>query len=161
MTMLDVTSKDFGNLAADLLQQGLPVRFRVSGQSMTPCICAGDTLTVVPVSAERLRIGDVALYRRPDGDPVAHRIVRRALKNRDRLYMTGDAQTGYPESVSAEAILGRVVSVERKGKVRPLDRRGNNLIAVWRTYGRRLLHRLRRVAGRCRTPVSLQPSAQA
>jgi hypothetical protein len=110
-------------LSIQILDRGGTFRFRARGASMAPFIRDGDTLTVAPVEAAALRVGDVALHR-ADGDGLAaHRIVARRLEgDRLRWVTRGDTVSGPGEVVEAEQVLGRVVRVQRRGRTLDLDR---------------------------------------
>ncbi len=101
-------------LVADLLRSGYPVRFRVTGRSMTPAIRHGETVIVAPVSAADLRPGDVALYAR--GKRVfAHRLlaVVQDQGKHPSFLLRGDNMPDCDRPVGAEAILGKLVQVKR------------------------------------------------
>lgn len=152
MTTLNISSREFSSFAADLLQQGNTLRVRVTGQSMAPVILPGDIVTIVPALGESLRKGDVALYQRPGGEPVVHRVVRRTASGRSPLlHFIGDAQVDPSEPVECSRILGRAVRVDRDDVSRPLDHRARNLSALWQAHLRWQSHRLLHIASRCRT----------
>lgn len=107
----------FQDLSAELLADGLMIRFRASGQSMSPSILDGEAITVAPVSVGDVRRGDILLYH--NGRRIlAHRVVRIASR-RDtspRLILRGDASVTEDAPIAAAQVLGRVVSVERDGR---------------------------------------------
>jgi hypothetical protein len=85
---------------------------------MEPAIRDGDDITVVPVSIEAVRRGDVLLYR--SGDRLmAHRVKGR-VGGAEVLRLCGDAPGWEEERVPPGEVLGRVVAVERQGKGVPL-----------------------------------------
>ena len=63
MRELRLDDKAFASLSAEILRQGDSFQFRAHGLSMTPFIRDGDLLTIAPVDAAELEIGDVVLYR--------------------------------------------------------------------------------------------------
>ena len=149
MTILNIASNEFSRLAADLLRRGHHVRFRAAGRSMSPSICPGDVLTVVPASDTELRTGDIVFYQRSGGGTAAHRVIRAAGQGSDRLlHVAGDALADPHEPVGIRRVLGRAIRVERGDSVYALDRRGRNLATVWqlrcRHAARRLLHAAKR-----------------
>jgi hypothetical protein len=89
---------------------------------MYPTIRDGETVTVKPVEADKVRRGDILLYRTASR-MFAHRVVRIEVKSgRERVFtLRGDALSACDAPVSAEHILGRIVSVERKGREINLD----------------------------------------
>lgn len=107
----------FQDLSAELLRDGLSIRFRPGGQSMTPTIQDGEAITVAPVRARAVRRGDILLYRSKRG-LLAHRVVRveKGSDEASRFTLRGDASVTEDEPIAASRILGRVVSVERGGR---------------------------------------------
>jgi signal peptidase I len=107
----------FQRLSTDLLQSGYGVRFRPGGFSMYPTIRDGEAVTVEPIRAHEVRRGDILLYRR-ERRVIAHRVVGIALgANAKRVFtLRGDSLSSCDAPVKQEQVLGRVVSVERKGR---------------------------------------------
>jgi signal peptidase I len=133
----------FLEVSADLLSQGYSVRFRPGGHSMSPTIRDGEAVTVEPIEAERVRVRDIILYRTARG-VIAHRVVR--IERREAtgalFYLRGDAATTHDAPVVADQILGRVVTVERKGRAIALYGRRAGLSRI----ARRSLASLRKLA---------------
>ena len=105
----------FAELASALLADGISVRFRAGGQSMTPAIGDGDRLIVAPVQAAAVGIADVVLCQTARG-LAAHRVlsIDRA-QGALRLTTCGDTALETDRPVSAREVRGRVVAVERDG----------------------------------------------
>jgi hypothetical protein len=113
----------FPGLIADCLRAGRPVRFRARGASMHPTIRSGDTLWVAPVDPEGVRIGDVVVCVAFPGRLLAHRVVAIARKADSdapaaaaAFQTKGDASPQPDAPVTAGAVLGKVVAVERRGR---------------------------------------------
>jgi signal peptidase I len=108
---------DFEGLAVDLLKAGHLLRFRARGSSMHPLVRDGDILVVRPAELDEIKVGDVVLYRAPDAGIVAHRVVQKQTRGgRALLVVRGDA-TGTPDpQVLWSQVLGRVASIERRGR---------------------------------------------
>ena len=123
----------FADLSAQILRQGGSFRFRVGGSSMIPFVRDGDLLTIAPVDAADLRIGDVALYRTHLDRVVAHRVVGRAIRDGELVLETrGDARLVSDSPVPASRVLGRAVRLQRGDRVRRLDRGPWRLAArIW------------------------------
>jgi hypothetical protein len=113
------------------LRQGVAVEIVAGGTSMRPLLHAGDRLTIEPARAETLRLDDVAVVARADGQVVAHRVVGLAP-----LRLHGDGCREPDAPVSADAVLGRVVRF----------RRGPATIRLDQPLGRLLSQLSRRVA---------------
>ena len=118
------------DLTAELLSRGTTVRFRPSGRSMYPSIREGELITVEPVVASDVTLGDIVLYRSEKG-VIAHRVVGTSPAQSSVLgphfFLRGDSSLSCDQPVTAEKILGRVVGVERDGRSVALASRGAKL----------------------------------
>ena len=105
----------FTTVIESLLARGCSVRFRASGGSMHPTIRAGDMLILAPIDPTVLRKGDVVLARQ-SGRLVAHRIAEVTKSDAGtRMLLRGDALSACAPTVSADAVLAKVVAIERAG----------------------------------------------
>ena len=123
----------FPELITELLQDGYKVSFSAPGHSMYPTIMANETILVEPIDPETVKQGDIILYR-TNGRLVAHRVVginmliddsslsysdfgaqSSALSPLRFFILRGDASSTCDKPVKFDQILGKVVSVERKG----------------------------------------------
>lgn len=131
MPDLCVAGADLEPLAAEILQGGNSLRFRVRGASMRPFIKDGDLAEVWPTSTSDLRRGDVVLCRHAGGRLVVHRVVRVRRKNgRIAVVTRGDLMAQPDGSVPAHDVLGRAVAVEREGRRIALDRGLHRLLGL-------------------------------
>lgn len=103
------------DISREVLLRGLPLRVKIRGQSMYPFIKHGDTLLIEVTSAARLKLGDIAFYCLPSGTFVVHRLIKR--NGSGSLLTGGDSLRQPDEPVTAEQVFGRVVQIERNGKV--------------------------------------------
>ena len=97
---------------------------------MYPTIRDGEMITVEPVVPSQVKRGDILLYQSGRG-MVAHRVVRRGRRNAllstqnsvlgSYFTLRGDACSTCDEPVQADQALGKVVSVERNGRLINLD----------------------------------------
>jgi signal peptidase len=116
-TELNTIQADFLNVSRELLDSGIPLRFQARGRSMYPLVKDGDILIVRPPGDREVNIGEVIFFRRPDGPPVAHRVIKIIDKTGGKLLVTrGDSLRYYDAPVSPDNVLGRVIRVERKQK---------------------------------------------
>src|SRR5437667_6501789 len=100
---------------SNLLIHSQTFRFRVASWSMYPMLRKGDRLTVEPVSATSLQVGDVILYHNC-GQLICHRVVALDTAGAGiRIITKGDATTGPGEVLEPGQVLGRVVAVRRRG----------------------------------------------
>jgi hypothetical protein len=106
-------------LAAQVLRRGERLRIKARGGSMLPFLRDGDVALVTPVAADGIDLGDVICYETLPGKLFVHRVIRR---QRDRLVAKGDALV-FTDLIDRTQLLGKVVAVERHGRVRRLDTR--------------------------------------
>lgn len=90
------------------------VQITPEGYSMYPLMVPGrDQVVIKKTDPERIRRGQVWLYRRPSGMLVLHRVWKVC---KDGVYMVGDNQTQVEGPLPREACIGMVVTFIRKGK---------------------------------------------
>ena len=148
-------SRIFLTVSDELLRSGLSLRFRAYGSSMHPTIRSEELITVVPTSPDEIKRGDIILYRTGFGGVMAHRVIGiNQTAYGLRFVMRGDAARSCDRPASAEQVLGKVISVERKGTQRKLTGLNSGLrqmarLRVYKLKGR-LPSRLRIVAGSLR-----------
>ena len=116
----------FTDVATGLLRQGYGVRFHAKGWSMYPTIKDGEKITVEPATLSQVKQGDILLHHNGRG-VIAHRVVRvgrkKALFNtQDSIFdpflvLRGDACSTCDEPVEANQVLGKVLCVERNGRL--------------------------------------------
>jgi len=91
---------------------------------MYPTILHEDVITVEPVEAYTLKVGDIALYRK-ENSLIAHRVVKIEIKNDSQssvlspqsyFILRGDARPASDDPVAAEQVLGKVVRIETNGR---------------------------------------------
>jgi signal peptidase I len=123
----------FSELLEETLNRGHSIRFRAPGDSMYPTIRDGDVITVTPLGASSVTIGDIILYQHKAGVTV-HRVMRILKRNEEasrsalkgsqdrsfsetlHFFLRGDAAVVFDDPVSADQILGKVTLVEREGR---------------------------------------------
>jgi signal peptidase I len=117
----------FGAVIEEALTTGTLVLFRAEGTSMYPTIRNGEAIMIAAVSAGEIIRGDVLLYRH--GQRVlAHRVVGVSTRGTDRFFeLRGDAKAACDPLVGASAVVGRVVGVQRNGRLVPLCGRAARL----------------------------------
>jgi len=84
------------------------------GSSMLPTLREGDLLSVVRASAGELGGGEIVVFRRRD-QYVVHRFLGRSPFD-GRLLTKGDNCLRRDQPIEAEALVGRVVGVDRGGQ---------------------------------------------
>jgi hypothetical protein len=94
---------------------------------MLPTLHDGDCVTVAPVDAGLVSVGDVLFCRSRRGF-VAHRVARiSAGGDTRRFILRGDASLEDDRPIVGPDVLGRVVSAERDGRARGLGFPGGRL----------------------------------
>ena len=110
-----LSGKLLTGLMSDILERGLPFRFRSKGDSMIPFIKDGDLVTVFPTKGS-LMLGDIGVFiNRMTDNPVVHRVVR--VKDEGYVFK-GDAAMCPDGLVPADQVLGIVKRIERSGRRR-------------------------------------------
>lgn len=95
-----------------VMEEGKVVPLTITGSSMTPFLAPGRDRIFLKKAEGPLKRGDMAFFRRPNGQYVFHRIRR---VQGDQYYFLGDAQTEIEGPVPRSAIFAVAVQVERKG----------------------------------------------
>lgn len=86
----------------------------VKGGSMAPLLQDGrDSVTLAECDPYKLKVRDIPLYKREDGNYVLHRIVH---VNKKSYIMCGDALTKLEKNVPKENVVAVAVAFQRKGK---------------------------------------------
>jgi signal peptidase I len=107
----------FASIVEDALTSGEMVRFRAEGESMYPTIRDGDAITVARVSAGDVVRGDILLCRH-EARVLAHRVVGVTRCDGELFFeLRGDAKGSSDAPVGASAVVGRVIHVQRNGRL--------------------------------------------
>ncbi len=107
-----------------LLSEGIGVRFRAGGRSMTPTIDDGEILIVAPAAAHEIGVADV-VFCRTRSRSVAHRVLSvSGAADGARFTLCGDASLENDRPVTAAEVRGRVIAVERAGRCRDVQVKG-------------------------------------
>jgi signal peptidase I len=102
----------YQDLALEIAAQTPILRLRIKGTSMAPLFRDGEAVTIQSVPYELLRQGDIIAFRLR-GETITHRIV--ALEPHHARTL-GDNLRALDPPVPPEAILGRVMTLERNGR---------------------------------------------
>jgi signal peptidase I len=134
----------FREVSRQMLGDGYAVRFRAIGASMEPAIADGDMITVAPVAADEVKLGDV-VFCASGQRRIAHRVVEihATAPGPPVFIVRGDARAECDPPVGAGQILGKIISVERPGA---------RSWAFWRRRIQRLLVMTRRDGTRPQPP---------
>jgi hypothetical protein len=105
------------DLAVEVLRTSGRLRLAARGYSMLPSLWPGDVLTIQASALPQLSPADLVLYWR-EGSFFIHRVLGCELAGGETMLITrGDSMPGDDLPVSAGEVLGKVVSVERDGRV--------------------------------------------
>ena len=117
MAVIDSWDSLAHELLIQRLASGSRVRLTIITKSMAPFLLPGDRLLLAKVAVELLGVGDlVAIAAQPC--PIVHRIVIAPSREGGQPLVTkGDAGATFDRLFPPEAVLGRVVSVQRNDKV--------------------------------------------
>ncbi|MDF2485720.1 MAG: hypothetical protein K0R46_1888 [Herbinix sp.] len=97
-----------------LLEDGKTVQIKPQGYSMYPMFLPGrDSAVLSKVNQNRLRRGDVVLYRRDTQTLVMHRIWKITKNN---VFLVGDNQSSVEGPIKKSKIIGILVFFLRKNK---------------------------------------------
>lgn len=97
-----------------LLAEGNVIQIKPRGWSMYPMMRPGrDEAVISPLGEERLKRGDVVLYRRVEDILVLHRIWK---VTDEGLFLVGDNQVEVEGPVKREQVRGRLTAFIRNGK---------------------------------------------
>ena len=99
------------------MAEGISVRFRAGGRSMTPTIEDGEVLIVAPIAASDVEVADV-VFCQTRSRSVAHRVlsITGDAARAPQLTLCGDAALEIDRPVFAEQVRGRVIAIERAGR---------------------------------------------
>ncbi|MGM9537493.1 MAG: S24/S26 family peptidase [Candidatus Onthomonas sp.] len=100
-------------LLQSIMAEGKVVPLIITGSSMTPFLAPRRDRVFLKQAEGPLKRGDMAFFRRPNGQYVFHRIWK---VQGDQYYFLGDAQTEIEGPVPRNAIFAVAVQAERKGK---------------------------------------------
>ena len=93
--------------------------YKITSDSMYPLLQGGDFFLAAKIkSAKDLSIGQCLIYDAGRTNPVCHRLIKIKEKN---LYLKGDCSLALDSPISCEEVLGRVVAVQKQGKLISLD----------------------------------------
>ncbi len=124
--------------ARSAVERGKPLRVRVTSESMSPWIRAGDAVRVQPCLPEEARPGDVLVVHH-ENVWVAHRLVRRAPQG---WVLKGDANPRADAPLAPQSIVGRVTGLWRESALqdwnRPPWRKVQHRAARWASWHARL-----------------------
>ena len=146
--ILNLKGADFTLITQEVLGREKILRFKAKGESMHPFIRDGDILEITPANGEKVRVGEVIFYRVGEKRMVAHRVTERITENGRLVFVTkGDSNVAGEERVYPEKIMGRVRTIERKGRKICIDSGLNSFFHIFYLKIPLVLIKTRRVGG--------------
>lgn len=115
-TLLDndyIPSDSWVPVFMDIIKDGKALKIRPHGYSMYPFLASDRDEVLLKSINQKLKRGDVVLYRRDNGLHVLHRIHHVSLEG---YYLIGDNQSTVEGPLRRDQILAIAVSFIRKGK---------------------------------------------
>lgn len=109
-----IDTKAYLDTLCELADKGETVSTVVSGSSMTPFLSANRDFVFMKKAEAPLKIGDIVLFTRENGDYVLHRIKKIKYGG---YYLVGDRQTAIEGPVPYKSIRCVVTAVRRKNKL--------------------------------------------
>ena len=119
---IPVFSAGFAAFSRSILNAGKALRFQARGGSMSPLLRDGDVLWIWPVEPNMVKYGDVVLFSKGAHQVVVHRVVRTLMNRSGRCFtVQGDAVAAPDGVFPASSVHGRLVTIERAGKMLCVD----------------------------------------
>ena len=97
--------------------KGSEIKARLKGESMLPFLKNGQTLLFRPAEAESIAVGNIVLYHEND-KVISHRVFR---KGKGFIQTKADASVYADSPITSDRLIGKVVAVEKDGRVSRLD----------------------------------------
>ena len=120
-------SQTLVDFAETILDENHLLRIRMHGFSMYPFLKAGDVGIVDKCLADQLRIGDIVVFKSQQ-KLIAHRLIAIKDENKQTLYVAkGDKNKFVDATFPAEALFGKIISIERNGKLIEIDSKSMKL----------------------------------
>jgi len=111
------------DFAESLLDDNHTLSFRMMGNSMYPTLKAGELGHVEKCSPNELKIGDIVIFK-AYGKLVAHRLINISKKNEYPVFTAQGDKNQYKDApFTSDALVGKLVSFERKNKIISADSR--------------------------------------
>lgn len=111
-----VHSNELFDMLESLANEQHLIRIKTKGYSMSPTIAPGDIVIVAPAKIHDLKIGDIVVFRTQQS-MIAHRLVAVNVANGQNICVAkGDNNRHVDAAFSADAIVGKVIRLERNNK---------------------------------------------
>jgi hypothetical protein len=120
---MNLDNGEFLDLTKEIIERGELVRFTPVGGSMYPFIRSKEAIHIAPLNSITLRYADIILFCDREKRLQVHRIVkRRKARGRITFVAKGDSLRRSDGNIEEEAVIGRVVAIEKGGRLIFLDK---------------------------------------
>lgn len=110
--MLDSYQQMSVELVRAQTRPGQTFKLRVISNSMSPMLRVADIVMAQSIEAATAQSGDVLVFQRGT-ELITHRLIARQA---DRLCLKGDNRRAADELIEEQAVVGRVIAIERSGR---------------------------------------------
>ena len=93
---------------------------KVKGESMYPFLRDDDFVVIMDIPSERLRRGNILVFKGKQKGYIIHRLVKKGKSN--SIYLKGDGYDLSTESIEKNAVTGKAIGVIRAGRFIRFDR---------------------------------------
>ncbi len=97
-----------------VLQSGATVKIQLSGTSMFPYLKKNDIGYYQFIAPELLQKGDIVAFEQHENF-ITHRLIK--ISNSNLFLTRGDACIDFDKTIGASAIIGKLIKIERNGKL--------------------------------------------
>ena len=106
-------------LSEEILKRNIVIRIKINGVSMLPFIRTGDAVIIKPFQLKEAAPGDIVAFSDITHDNIiCHRLIKKC--NSTLIIKADNRMLGY-EKVSPDALLGKVILIERNGTIISLE----------------------------------------
>lgn len=120
---IEIYTAGFSAFSCSILKAGKALRFHARGGSMAPLLRDGDVLWIWPVEPNMVKYGDVVLFSKGANQVVVHRVVRKLNGRSGRCFTVQGDAVATPDGIfTASSVHGRLVTIERAGRMINVDR---------------------------------------
>ena len=101
--------------------------FRIASGSMRPLIDVDDRIFAQAVQGAEIKPRDIILFSTTEA-LITHRVMKIVTQNgKTRILQKGDA-SAFASTIASESVIGRVTTIEKKGKLCPLKDHGRTKV---------------------------------
>ena len=131
---VDVIIKDLLPTIKEVLSDGGYFRIRGGGWSMLPFIRDSDEVILTSIKTDKLRVGDILLYKRKNSQYVIHRLFSK--DDGEGYSFIGDNQSTIEKGITREQLLFYIVAVVRDKRIIYCEKGGYRFVMTLYMYAR-------------------------